>query len=442
MDDTLLKYWSEALTIMEKTFSEVVFDTCIRKLEPLYIENDVCVLKTDMDFFKTTIEQRHLYKISSILKAVSERDIEVKIVSPEDFMGSGAANRGRSISELMRMSNLQSKYVFETFVKGKSNELAYAAAVAVAEAPGKTRYNPLFIYGGVGLGKTHLMHSIGNYILEMDHSTKVLYASTEMFMNELITSIRERKNQEFRNKYREIDVLLIDDVQFLSEREGTQEEFFHTFNTLYNANKQIVISSDKPPKELSVLEDRLRSRFGCGLIVDITLPDFETRTAILEKKAEIDHIDIPKEMTKLIANSIVSNIRNLEGALNKVSAYAKLAGVKITADLVEKAIKDIITENEKKQITAEYIQEVVADYYNISIDEIRSKKRTQRIAYPRQVAMYLSRKMLDLSLPQLGVIFDRDHSTISHGCDKIIYDMEADQGFHQTIIELENRISG
>ncbi len=337
-------------------------------------------------------------------------------------------------------SNLIPKYRFENFVKGKSNELAYATAVAVSNSPGKT-YNPLFLYGGVGLGKTHLMHSIGNFVLDMDPSTKVLYCSTETFMNELINSIRQNKNQEFRNKYREIDVLLIDDIQFLSDKEGTQEEFFHTFNTLYNANKQIVISSDQPPKELRTLEDRLRSRFSWGVIVDITLPDFETRTAILEKKAEQDNIKIPKDVTKFIAKNIVSNIRDLEGALNKVSAYATLSGSPITQELAEMALKDIIINNEKPEITVEYIQQVVADYFKITPEEIKSKKRTQNITYPRQIAMYLSRKLIDISLPKIGELFGgRDHSTIIHGCDKITDLIENDSQIRNTVVEIEKLI--
>ncbi len=438
MRQEILKAWDDALALMEQSFSEVVFDTCIKKLQPFYVDDKEFVLRTDMDFFKVTIEQRHLYKITSIIRAVTEHDYTVKIISPEDFTDKPLVEASKE--KIIKQSNLRNKYIFESFVRGKSNELAYAAAVAVSEAPGTTTYNPLFIYGGVGLGKTHLMHSIGNYILDENVNTKVLYTTSETFTNELIASIRERKNQEFRNKYREIDVLLIDDIQFISEKEGTQEEFFHTFNALYNASKQIVITSDKPPKEMKSLEDRLRSRFACGLIVDITLPDFETRTAILEKKAEFDHLDISKDVLKFVAKSVVSNIRDLEGALNKVAAYAKLSITGITIDLAEKALKDIINEKENKKITVDYIIEVVSEHYGVSLEEVKSKKRTQKIAYPRQVAMYLARKMLNLSLPQLGEVFRRDHSTISHGCEKVTYDIENDEEFRAELIELEERI--
>lgn len=438
-NDTDIKLmWANALKLLENEFTEVVFNTWIKKLIPLYIENNCVVLMTEQNFFKTTIEQRYLNTIINILQSVSNSDITAKIVTQADL-----SNKPIKENKISSKNNLNPKYIFEAFVRGKSNELAYAAALAIAEAPGKTTYNPLFLYGGVGLGKTHLMHSIGNYILSQSPNSKVLYASTETFTNELINSIRERKNQEFRNKYRDIDVLLIDDIQFLSDKEGTQEEFFHTFNTLYEANKQIVISSDQPPKEIKTLEDRLRSRFGCGLIVDITLPDFETRSAIVEKKAEIDHIKIPAEVTKFIAKNIVSNIRELEGALNKVAAYSKLTNMQITLDLAEQALRDLISNTQKHDITVEFIQEIVSNYYNITIEDMCGKKRTQNIAYPRQIAMYLSRKLIDMSLPKIGEKFGgRDHSTIIHGCDKIFRELENDSNLQKSIDELEKKIKG
>jgi chromosomal replication initiator protein DnaA len=430
--------WADTLKLLESEFTEVVFNTWIKKLIPMSLENNCLILKTEQNFFKNTIEQRYLDKIINILQSVCNSDIIAKIVTEADL-----SNKPNKKIKSSSNNNLNPKYIFETFVRGKSNELAYAAALAIAEAPGKTTYNPLFLYGGVGLGKTHLMHSIGNYILNQNPNTKVLYASTETFTNELINSIRERKNQEFRNKYRDIDVLLIDDIQFLSDKEGTQEEFFHTFNTLYEANKQIVISSDQPPKEIKTLEERLRSRFGCGLIVDITLPDFETRTAIVEKKAELDHIKIPTEVTKFIAKNIVSNIRELEGALNKVAAYSKLTNMQITIELAEQALRDLIIDSPKPDITVEFIQEIVANYYNITVEDMRGKKRTQTIAYPRQIAMYLSRKLIDMSLPKIGERFGgRDHSTIIHGCDKIFTEIENNPKLQKTIDELEKKIKG
>ncbi len=445
MNDELKRYWYEALKLMEKNFTEVVFDTWIKTLEPFYMDDTIIILKTKITFYKTTIEQRYLFEITESLRAVTERHVEVKIVSEEELQKdtTSATTQKVSTAELAFKSNLNPKYVFETFVRGKSNELAYAASVAVAEAPGQTTYNPLFLYGGVGLGKTHLMHSMGNYVLEQSPNTKVLYVSSETFTNELINSIKDRTNQSFRNKYREIDVLLIDDIQFLSEKEGTQEEFFHTFNTLYDANKQIVITSDQPPKEIKTLEDRLRSRFGCGLLVDITVPDFETRTAILEKKAELDGLVVSKEVTKFIAKSIASNIRDLEGALNKVHAYAKLSKTEITIELAEKSLKDLIRETERRGITVDVIQDIVSAHFNVSKEDICSKKRNQNIVVPRQIAMYLTRKILDLSLPKIGLAFGgRDHSTVIHGCDKITEDIEKDSKFRDTLIELERKIKG
>jgi len=437
------EYWEEALPILQDSLTEVTFGTFILALEPVYIKENVFYLFCSDNFHKVTVEQRHLKIITKALRAVMESEIDVKIVLKEDIDSKGnikkntiPINNRPSIK-----SNLISKYLFDNFVKGKSNELAMATALAIAQAPGKTTYNPLFLYGGVGLGKTHLMHSIGNYILEQDPETKVLYCSAETFMNELINSIRTNKNQEFRDKYRDIDVLLIDDIQFLSDKEGTQEEFFHTFNTLYNANKQIVISSDQPPRELKTLEDRLRSRFGWGVIVDITLPDFETRTAILEKKAEQDNIDIPEYITKFIAKNIVSNIRDLEGALNKVTAYATLSKTEITQELTEIALKDIIDPVGKAEINVDYIQKVVGEYFNISAEDIKSKKRSQNIAYPRQIAMYLSRKLLDMSLPKIGEQFGgKDHSTVIHGCNKITEMIESDISVKNAVIEIEKLI--
>ncbi len=444
-------YWAEVLDELRDNLTGASFDSLITKLKPLYIDEDMIYLElnTDADIYRSIIETRYVKDIVKAFTKITGNLYDIQILSFEEA-GKKSTNteetgekKANTNSNLFR-SNLKPKYVFESFVRGKSNELAYAAAVAVSEAPGRTTYNPLFLYGGVGLGKTHLMHSIGNYVLDKNPEAKVLYCSTETFVNEMITSIKDKKNQEFRNKYRDIDVLLIDDIQFLSDKEGTQEEFFHTFNTLYDTNKQIVISSDLPPREIKTLEDRLRSRFMWGLIVDVKLPDFETRTAILEKKAELDHILVPKEVTKFIAKNIVSNIRDLEGALNRVKALSKLSNNKeINLEMADKALKDIISEKEKHTVTVEYIQEMVASYYKLSVADIIGKKRTANIVYPRQVAMYLSRKLLDVSMPKLGEFFGgRDHSTILHGCSKIEDELETDVNLRNVIGELEKRIQG
>ena len=439
MDSTYEKYWQEALHLMKSQFTDVAYSTYIEPLKPLYIRDNHLYLYSSDSFYKDTIEERYLYKITSSLRAVTLTDISVKLVINE----ADKKKSEKSSFEHTYKSNLVSKYVFENFVKGKANELAYATAVAISRSPGKTTYNPLFLYGGVGLGKTHLMHSIGNYALSENADLKVLYCTTEEFTNELITSIRQNKNQEFRDKYREIDILLIDDIQFLTDKEGTQEEFFHTFNALYNANKQIVISSDQPPRDLKTLEDRLRSRFAWGVIVDITLPDFETRCAILEKKAEIDNIRIPKEIINYIAKNVVSSIRDLEGALNKVMAYATLSNTDINYETAQKALKDILHPNEKPEITVEFIQQVVANYFNITAEDICGKKRTQNITYPRQIAMYLSRKLINnSSLPKIGKAFGgRDHSTIIHGCDKIIELIENNAETRNIVIEIEKKLT-
>jgi chromosomal replication initiator protein len=438
MDIDIDLCWIQTLPHLEKSLTEAVFHSVIKTLSPHQFEGNTFTLKTDQDFFKTTINQRYLYQITRCLRSVINDDIEVYIVSPEDFSPHTVKKHNNYAK-----TSLRSKYVFENFVQGKCNEFAYAAAMAVAENPGKTGYNPLFLYGGVGLGKTHLMHAIGNYVAEYFPSQKVMYVSTETFTNDFIFAIREKSTQDFKNKYREVDVLLLDDIQFLDGKEETQEEMFHTFNTLHDDSKQIVLTSDQPPKELSTLEKRLTSRFSMGLIVDVTMPDYETRTAILEKKLDIEHLKIPQSVKEFITRNIVSNIRDLEGALNKVTAYAKLTNTPITLELAENALRDQLVGRQKPVITVPFIQEVVAKHYNITVDDLKGRKRTQSIVYPRQIAMYLSRKILDISLPECGKQFGgRDHSTAIHSCDKIAAEFEADTNLRNVITELERRIKG
>jgi chromosomal replication initiator protein len=368
----------------------------------------------------------------------------IKIVSTDDMTGNvdPSASKRASHEALASKANLKPRFIFETFVRGKSNELAYAAAEAVANAPGQTSYNPLFLYGGVGLGKTHLMQAIGNFILEQKGDTKILYVSAETFTNEFVDSIRNKTNQSFRNKYRDVDVFLVDDIQFVSEKEGTQEEFFHTFNTLYDTNKQIVITSDQPPKEIKGLEERLRSRFGCGLTVDVTTPDFETRMAILQKKAEIDKVEVPEQVMQFIAKNFSSNIRELEGALNKVTAFSRLSRAEVTLELVERSLKDLIREQAKREITVAVIQEEVCNYFGITKEDICGRKRSYNISHPRQIAMYLSRKIIDISFPKIGLEFGgKDHATVIHGCNKIADEMEKDGELKRTLYELEKIIA-
>ena len=315
-------------------------------------------------------------------------------------------------------TNLNIKYNFATFVVGDNNRFAHAAALAVAENPG-AQYNPLYIHGGVGLGKTHLMHAIGNEVLKNNKNAKVLYVTSESFTNGLINAIKDGKNEEFRNKYRNIDILLIDDIQFIAGKDSVQEEFFHTFNTLKENGKQIVLSSDKPPKDIPLLEERLRTRFEWGIIADISSPDFETRLAILRKKAQLDNIIVDDEILSNIATRIDSNIRELEGILNKLIATSSLTNTPITMTMAEKAINDMVSQKEKV-ISSDYIQETVGRYFNVNPKDLKSSKRSADITYPRQIAMYLCRTVANMTLPQIGKDFgDRDHTTVMHACEKI-----------------------
>jgi chromosomal replication initiator protein len=336
---------------------------------------------------------------------------------------------------------LNARYTFDTFVVGGNNEFARAAALAVAENPGEI-YNPLFIYGGVGLGKTHLMHSVANFVLDQNPDTKVLYVTSEKFTNELIDAIQKKTTPQFREKYRSIDILLIDDIQFIIGKESTQEEFFHTFNTLHESKKQIIISSDRPPKEMLTLEDRLRSRFEHGLMADIQSPDYETRMAILKKKEELDGYKIDEEVLKYIATNIKSNIRELEGALTKIVAFSRLKKRELNLLLAEEALQDIISPNEKKVITTELIVEVVAEHYNIAPSEIYSKDKSRNISYPRQIVMYLCRRLTELSVTEIGKnLGNRDHSTVLHGFDKVLNDIKKDTSIHNTIDVLIKKIN-
>ena len=392
----------------------------LKAITPISISDSSIVLAAPNDFTKGILEGRYLNLIKNAIKEVTKKEYSIQFVIPgEENTIMPETTIKQESSNSFEKPQLNPKYSFNTFVIGNSNRFAHAASLAVAEAPAQT-YNPLFIYGGVGLGKTHLMHAIGHYILSQNPDTKVVYVSSEKFTNELINSIREYKNEEFRNKYRNVDVLLVDDIQFIAGKEGTQEEFFHTFNALHDANKQIIISSDRPPKEIPTLEDRLRSRFEWGLIADIQAPDLETRIAILRKKANMENIEVPDDVMQYIATIIQSNIRELEGALIRVVAYSSLTNKEITVDLAEEALKDIVSSNKPVKITVELIKEEVSKNYNIKMEDFDSRKRTRAIAYPRQIAMYLCRELTDLSLPKIGDEFGgRDHTTVIHACDKI-----------------------
>lgn len=343
----------------------------------------------------------------------------------------------RTVPSRPFITNLSPRYTFENFVVGNSNRFAKAASMAVANNPAFA-YNPFFLFSDSGLGKTHLMNAIGNQILQNHPEMKVLYISSETFTNELIESVEHNRLEAFREKYRNIDVLLIDDIQFLRKKESTQEEFFHTFEALKQADKQIIISSDRPPKELDTLEERLTSRFMQGLIIEINHPDFETRSAILRSMAEKDHLEFPLEVIQLIATNVKTNIRELEGVYTKVSAFASLNQQPVTMELARKALKDLdMGSTAEKVITVEAIQELVAAHYKIRVEDLKAKKRTRSIAYPRQIAMYLTRELTDLSLPRIGEYFGgRDHTTVLHACDKIAEDKKKHPNLERQLAKL------
>ncbi|MCL2376681.1 MAG: chromosomal replication initiator protein DnaA [Defluviitaleaceae bacterium] len=440
MEATIERCWKDVSEKMQEGgFNPAAFSSWIAPLKPYRINEKEFTLLAKNEHVINTVNSRYNSKIAGAVRQILGKDLKVIIKLEADVDGDDTPKMSSAAASC---ANLRARYLFDNFVKGKCNEFAYAAAMAVAEEPG-IRYNPLFLHGDVGLGKTHLVHSIGNHILYNEPNAKILYTSSENLVNEFIGSIRNKKNQEFRDKYRTVDVLLVDDIQFLSDKEGTQEEFFHTFNALHNDNKQIVLTSDKHPFELKSLEDRLRSRFGSGLTVDITLPDLETRIAILEKKAEMERMTVDSKVIYYIAKFIPSNIRELEGALNTVAARAKLTNNKCTVEFAERTLLEMVDKNSKKEIDVEFIQEIVAAYYNISSEEICSKKRTATITYARHVAMYLSRMILDKSLKEIGKDFGgRDHSTIIHACDKITSELEDSAKLRKEIGELEKKIKG
>ncbi|KKB44166.1 chromosomal replication initiator protein DnaA [Bacillus thermotolerans] len=438
--------WSKALANIEKRISKPSFDTWLKSTKAHSLQGDSITITAPNDFARDWLEGHYSQLISGVLAEVTGQELAVKFIIPENQqsdeyqMPMPKKPQKKSDSNDVPQSMLNPKYTFDTFVIGSGNRFAHAASLAVAEAPAKA-YNPLFIYGGVGLGKTHLMHAIGHYVLEHNPNAKVVYLSSEKFTNEFINSIRDNKAVEFRNRYRNVDVLLIDDIQFLAGKESTQEEFFHTFNTLHEESKQIVISSDRPPKEIPTLEDRLRSRFEWGLITDITPPDLETRIAILRKKAKAENLDIPNEAMLYIANQIDTNIRELEGALIRVVAFSSLINKDINADLAAEALKDIIPSSKPKVVTIQDIQRVVGEEYNVKLEDFKAKKRTKSIAFPRQIAMYLSRELTDFSLPKIGEEFGgRDHTTVIHAHEKISKLLHTDNQLQQKIKEIQSML--
>lgn len=425
--------WKNALNYIKPEMTEVSYNTWVDdKIIPVSLNEDMLILEVQSEMQSNMLMSRYYDLIQDAVQKASGKELDIVIQhghKPATLMSATTRNH-----------MLNPKYTFDTFVIGKSNQFAHAAALAVAESPANA-YNPLFLHGGVGLGKTHLMHAIGHYIFENNSSAKILYITSEKFTNELITAIQTNRNTEFRNRYRNADVLLVDDIQFIEGKESTQEEFFHTFNTLHNADKQIIISSDRPPAEMRTLEERLLSRFEWGLIADIQKPDFETRVAILRKKAQSDHIAISDDALQYIAEGIDSNIRVLEGSLATVKAYSKLTNRDINLELVREVLKDQVNRYTKRDITASNIISVLSDYYNVSVEDIIGKKRTQDIAMIRQTAMYISRELTEYSLPKIGSEFGgRDHATVIHACNKISAKIKEDPSFENLVNDLITRI--
>jgi chromosomal replication initiator protein len=434
----VVSLWEKSLKILERRLNKNSFDTWLKPLKPLGCHDNTIIIEVPNNFSRGWLSDRYAPLLKNVFQNITKQDIGVQfLLSSEipDIKNDSFKKTPEKTMERPHSSPLNPKYTFETFIIGNSNRFTHAASFAVAEAPAKA-YNPLFIYGGVGLGKTHLMHAIGQFIMEHNSKLKVFYVTSEKFTNELINSIRDDKTVEFRNKYRGMDILLVDDIQFLAGKERTQEEFFHTFNTLYEANKQIIISSDRPPREIPTLEDRLRSRFEWGLITDIQPPDLETRIAILRKKSQLENLTVPDDTLVFIANKIQSNIRMLEGALNRVIARSSFNGEAINPEMAADVLKDIIP-NRPRPITIPLIQEVVAEFYSLKIEDFKSKKRNRSISFPRQIAMYLSRELTDSSLPQIGNSFGgRDHTTVIHANEKINNELTKNSVFQETIKDL------
>ncbi len=457
MLEQLKSQWEAILLHLREEYdvSEPSYDAWLLPLKPYAVENNtVKIFVPDSNpYCVTIIKKRYEKQLQVSIAEVTGFSCTIELITEDDISASDKRTGGKHLikapsadinQSLIQEANLNPRYTFENFVVGPNNNLAHAVSLAVAESPGEM-YNPLFIYGGVGLGKTHLMHSIANFILKNNPNAKILYVTSEKFTNELIDAIRNKNNittTEFREKYRSIDVLLIDDIQFIIGKESTQEEFFHTFNTLYESKKQIIISSDKPPKDFVTLEERLRSRFEWGLPVDIQPPNYETRMAILRKKEDLEGYNIDNEVIKYIATNIKSNIRELEGALTKIVALSKLEKNKdIDIELAKEALKDIISPESERKVTSELIIQVVADHFGITTLDISSQKRNKEIAYPRQIAMYLCQDMTGDSLQVIGqYLGGRDHTTIIHGRDKIAREIKTDAALANTIDVIRKKI--
>jgi len=447
LENPVNELWQEVLMKIQTKLSKPSFDTWLKSTKAVSLIDSTLIISAPTVFAKEWLETRYVKMITSTIFECLGDHVMVDFVIQDIVPLNGIQAQPVQIQKQVALVNEDSfpntmnpKYTFDSFVIGLGNRFAHAASLAIAEAPGKS-YNPLFLYGGVGLGKTHLMHAIGHYVLEHNPDMRVMYISSEKFTNEFINAIRDNRGETFRHKYRNIDVLLIDDIQFLAGKDGTQEEFFHTFNALQEEGKQIIISSDRQPKEIPTLEERLRSRFEWGLTTDIQPPDLETRIAILRKKAKAENLEIPNEAMGYIASQIDTNIRELEGALIRVVAYSSLINQDITVHLAAEALKDIIPANRPKIISILLIQQRVGEFFGMRLEDFKARKRTKAVAFPRQVAMYLSRELTDFSLPKIGESFGgRDHTTVIHAHDKIMNALKLDQELHKIIKSLTEKI--
>ena len=446
MDKRASELWANVLQLIEPQVTTQTFQTWFLPIKASSYTGDTVTIEVPNEFVKNWLVDHHYTTIiESSVKNITGQAVEVKIQISKDKKPEHKAETESKIkkSQDVLVTYLNPKYTFDSFVVGQSNRFAHAASLAIAESPAKA-YNPLFIYGGVGLGKTHLMQAIGHFLLNKNRDTSIIYVSSETFTNQLINAIQNRTTQKFREKFRTVDILLIDDIHFIAGKESTQEAFFHTFNALYDAHKQIVVSSDRPPKEIPYLEERLISRFEWGLVTDIQPPDFETRAAIMKKKVEKEKIKVGDDVIFFIADKIKSNIRELEGALIRVVAYSSLFGKDISIELVQDVLKDSIQKEEDKKINIEYIQKIVARYFNIQVSDVNAKKKVKSVSFPRQIAMYLTRELTDYSFPEIGDKFGgRGHATVIHACSKVRNrlkeDVEIKKLVEKLISEVKNK---
>ncbi len=447
IDSELL--WQKMVEYIQEKSTGQSFEIWVKTIKPISFAKNTLILEVPSDFIESWLREKYMDLLIESIVSVTGESASIKFTTPE-VKSTPKQKRTHSIKRIisedkLHASNidgiLNSRYTFDKFVVGSNNRFAHAASLAVAQSPAKA-YNPLFIYGDVGLGKTHLMQAIGHLIISKNTKKKIVYISSEKFTNQFINAIRNGKINQFRKQYRKVDILLIDDIHFIAGKESTQEEFFHTFNDLYDAHKQIVISSDKHPKNIPVLENRLISRFEWGLITDIQPPDLETRLAILQKKAELEGLSMPQDVAYLIADNIKSNIRELEGALVRLIAFASLTGEKIDINLANTALKDIINYNKNRDININFIKEKIVEHFKIRPSDLTSNRRSRNIVLPRQIAMYISRELTDLSLPEIGASFGgKDHTTVMHACTKIKEKIKSDNNFREIIDKITQIIT-